>query len=149
MNQQEECGLSQESPEMVILLQFIGMEDSLEPVWKRNYLIGKGTALSTLERQKYNREAFSMVQESRDQQLLSCKDALKPRRQKEMKTLRKKKNSSGSDQLGKRIWVLSCWWPTNTKGNEKPGEQDTGQVIVTLLQSRYLVGKDMQQETDQ
>lgn len=32
MNQQEECGLSQESPEMVMLLQFIGMEDSLEPV---------------------------------------------------------------------------------------------------------------------
>lgn len=44
-----------------------------------------------------------MVQESRDQQLLSCKDALKPRRQKEMKPLRKKKIPRGVISWGKEF----------------------------------------------
>lgn len=146
-------GQARNRPRWLCCCNTRGMEDSLEPVWKRNYLIGRGTTLSTLEWQKYNREAFSIGQESRDQQLLSCKDALKPWRQKEMKLLRKKK-PLGNHQLGKRIWVLSCWRPTNTKGKAMKGlvsriTWNTGQVIFTLLQSRYLLGKDMQQETDQ
>lgn len=69
-------------------------------------------------------------------------------------TAEKKNKRLGNNQLGKRIRVLSCWRPTNTKDKATKGmvsriTQNAGPVISMLLQSRYLPGKDMQQETDQ